>query len=141
MHEYTVVFILRYRKIASLYVTNRKVKNLQVLQQHFGPLIFCTKIFLLAVRQNYETYLEDVKKGESQSHDMEVFLYTGFSLELGARPGIYLVCKVTKTVQFLPTTYGLIPLQLVVESLSQYMMYPQHGNCTFIGQMKQVGHL
>lgn len=32
MHKYTVVFILRYRKIASLYVTNRKVKNLQVLQ-------------------------------------------------------------------------------------------------------------
>lgn len=34
-------------------------------------------------------YLEEMKKRESHSQDMEVFLHTAFPPELGARPGIF----------------------------------------------------
>lgn len=85
-------------------------------------------------------YLEEMKKRESHSQDMEVFLHTAFPPELGARPGIFLGCKVTKTVWYLLTAYGLNPLQSAGESLSQCVMYPQHGSCIWIAQMMQVGH-
>lgn len=77
IQEYIAVFILRCMKICAFIL-----KNLHVLQQHFDPLSFWSKI-LLAIRQNYKTYLEEMKKEESCSQYVEAFLHTAMSLGPG----------------------------------------------------------
>lgn len=83
-------------------------------------------------------YLEEMKKRESHSQDMEVFLHTAFPPELGARPGIFSGLQGDQDGVVLADRLRLE--QSAGESLSQCVMYPQHGSCIWIAQMMQVGH-